>query len=64
MVGIWKLNVCTDTVVFCELHGNPSLHASALDYNDFLIKGRGKGEGDSICKFFSKFFESIAGVKP
>ncbi len=41
VVGERKLDIGTNPMVPGQLHGNPPLHALALDHDDFAPEGRG-----------------------
>jgi len=62
---IWKgeSDVGTDAVACGKFHAYPAFHATALDYDDILGKGRGKRCANGTGQFIGEVFQSVAGEK-
>jgi hypothetical protein len=55
--------ISKDPIMPRQLHGNPPLHALALDKDNFLLEGRGKGLAQDLGKFLSQDLKPVTGIE-
>lgn len=63
MIGERKSAVRADAVVTGKLHGNPSLHAPALNKDHLIVQRRGERCTENFRQVSGKDFQSIADIQ-